>query len=210
MVATQRMLESSGRSYEGLMSTDPQASRQASAARILALTGFMGAGKTCVGRALAALLGWRFVDLDQEIELQQKATVREIFRRQGEDRFREVERAALREMLEQASAPTVIALGGGTFVQPHNVDLLRGAGAQVVFLETPLDELLERCGAESQFSEENLRPLASDPDAFRALYAQRLPQYRTADFTLSTPGRTAEANAQEIASRLGLVRTPAV
>jgi shikimate kinase len=192
------------------MSPDSQASRQASGARIVALTGFMGAGKTCVGRALAALLGWRFLDLDQEIELQQKATVREIFRRQGEDRFREVEMATLQEMLEQVSAPAVIALGGGTFIQPRNVDLLRGVSARVVFLETPLEEMLERCGTENQSPEENLRPLASDPDAFRALYAQRLPQYRKADFTLSTTGKTAEENAQEIADRLGLARTPAV
>jgi shikimate kinase len=196
--------------YEGLMSTDFQAGPQAPATQIVALTGFMGAGKTCIGRSLAALLGWRFLDLDQEIELQQKATVREIFRRQGEARFRKIEMAALREMLEQVSAPTVIALGGGTFVQTGNVGLLRNASARVVFLETPLEEMLERCGTESQSPEGNLRPLASDPDAFRALYAQRLPQYRTANFTLSTAGKTAEENAQEIASRLGLARTPAV
>ena len=192
------------------MPKNPQAGPQTSAARIVALTGFMGAGKTSIGRALAALLGWRFVDLDQEIELQQKATVRAIFQGQGEARFREIETAALREMLEQVSAPTVIALGGGTFVQPSNADLLRNAGARVVFLETPLEEMLERCRLGSQSSENNLRPLAASPEAFRALYAQRLPQYRTADFTLSTPGRTAEENAQEIASGLGLERTPAV
>ena len=192
------------------MSTDPQARRRVSAARTVALTGFMGAGKTCVGRALAALLGWRFFDLDQEIELQRKATVREIFRRQGEGRFREIEMAALLEVLEQVAAPTVIALGGGTFVQTSNAALLRNAGARVVFLETPLEDMLERCGTESQSPEGNLRPLASDPDAFRALYAQRLPQYRSADFTLSTAGKTAEENAQEIADRLGLAHTPAV
>ena len=192
------------------MSTDPQVGQQAFPARIVALTGFMGAGKTCVGRALAALLGWRFVDLDREIELQQKATVREIFQHQGEARFREIEMAALREMLEQMSAPTVIALGGGTFVQLDNADLLRNAGARVVFLETPIEEMLERCRIGTQSSEDNLRPLASDPEAFRELYAQRLPQYRNARLTLSTEGKTAEENAQEIASRLGLFWTPAV
>ena len=194
------------------MAKDSQGGKQVSPARIVALTGFMGAGKTSVGRALAALLGWRFFDLDQEIELQQKATVREIFQGQGEAQFREIETAALREMLERVPAPArmVIALGGGTFVQPHNAVLLRNAGARVVFLETPLEEMLERCGTESQSPEGNLRPLASDPDAFRALYAQRLPQYRSADVTLSTAGKTAEENAQEIADRLGLARTPAV
>ena len=188
------------------MAKDSQGGKQVSPARIVALTGFMGAGKTSVGRALAALLGWRFFDLDQEIELRQKATVREIFQGQGEAQFREIETAALREMLERVPAPArmVIAVGGGTFVQPHNAVLLRNAGARVVFLETPLEEMLERCGTESQSPEGNLRPLASDPDAFRALYAQRLPQYRSADVTLSTAGKTAEENAQEIADRLGL------
>ena len=194
------------------MAKDSQGGKQVSPARIVALTGFMGAGKTRVGRALAVLLGWPFVDLDQEIELQQKATVREIFQGQGEAQFREIETAALREMLERVPAPArmVIAVGGGTFVQPHNAVLLRNAGARVVFLETPLEEMLERCGTESQSPEGNLRPLASDPDAFRVLYAQRLPQYRSADVTLSTAGKTAEENAQEIADRLGLPRAPAV
>lgn len=110
-------------------------------------------------------------------------------------------------MLEQVSAPTVIALGGGTFVQTGNVELLRNAGAHVVFLETPLEEMLERCVVGGESLEENLRPLASAPEAFRALYAQRLSQYRTADLTLSTAGKTAEENAREIASRLQLAES---
>ena len=142
------------------MAKDSQGGKQVSPARIVALTGFMGAGKTSIGRALADLLGWRFVDLDQEIELRQKATVREIFQGQGEAQFREIETAALREMLERVPAPArmVIALGGGTFVQPHNAVLLRNAGARVVFLETPLEEMLERCGTES-----HRRPGIFDP-----------------------------------------------
>ncbi len=164
----------------------------------------MGAGKTSIGSALAALLGWSFADLDQKIELQQNKPIREIFRLRGEPEFREIETKSLQGMLEQVSGPTVIALGGGTFVQPENVDLLRNSGASVVFLETPLDEMLERCAVGVESSEEILRPLASDPGAFRELYAQRLPQYRTADLTVSTAGKTAEENAREIASRLGL------
>ena len=73
----------------------------------------------------------------------------------------------------------MIALGGGTFVQQENVDLLRNSGASVVFLETPLDEMIERCAVGGESSEESVRPLASAPDAFRELYAQRLPRYRT-------------------------------
>ena len=156
------------------MAKDSQGGKQVSPARIVALTGFMGAGKTSIGRALADLLHWSFVDLDQEIELQQKATVREIFQGQGEAQFRESETAALREMLERVPAPgrMVIALGGGTFVQPHNAVLLRNAGARVVFLETPLEEMLERCGIQTPSSADNLRPLAAESGCLsRALRA---------------------------------------
>jgi len=169
---------------------------------MVALTGFMGAGKTKVGRALAALLGWSFVDLDEEIEGRQKIPIGDIFWRHGEPRFREIETAALRLILEQVSAPTVIALGGGTFLQAANAELLRGAGAQVVFLETPIEEMLRRCRSQTA-SAENLRPLAADADAFRALYEQRLPVYRKADLTVDTAGKTAEENAREIAAKLG-------
>jgi shikimate kinase len=181
-----------------------QAGREVSTPRIIALTGFMGSGKTKVGRVLADLLRWSFVDLDAEIELQHKVSIRELFRRQGEPQFRELETGALRQMLKEVSTPTVIALGGGTFIHAHNTALLRDSGAQVVFLETPIEEMIERCRVGTPSSAENLRPLAADPDAFRALYAQRLPSYRKADLTFNTTGRTAEENAREIAARLQL------
>ena len=64
--------------------------------------------------------------------------------------------------------------------------------------------MFERCQSESRAATENLRPLAADPDAFRALYRERLPQYRTADLTVSTAGKAAEESAREIAERLQL------
>ena len=164
----------------------------------------MGAGKTIVGHALAARLGWAFEDLDRRIELQHNAPIREIFRDNGEAHFRIFETEALRSLLAPVSAPTVIALGGGTFLQPANVALLRNYGARVVFLETPLEQMLQRCCSQNNSSSENLRPLAADPEAFRALYAERLPQYRTADLTVSTTGKTAEESAREIARRMRL------
>jgi len=164
----------------------------------------MGAGKTSVGGALAALLGWIFLDLDQEIELRQKLPIREIFQLQGELRFREIEADTLRAILKQVSAPTVIALGGGTFIQDRNAELLRARGARVVFLEAPMKQLLKRCRVATQSSTENLRPLAADPDAFRKLYAKRLPHYRSAQMTVRTAGKTIEEIAREIASRLQL------
>jgi shikimate kinase len=164
----------------------------------------MGAGKTSVSHALAGLLGWSFVDLDHEIELRQKQRVREIFESQGEARFREIESETLRVVLAQVSTATVIALGGGTFVQPENVALLRARGAQVVFLEAPMELLLQRCHVSKQSSADNLRPLAANATAFRSLYAERLPRYRAADFTLNTQDMSCEQQAEAIVARLHL------
>ncbi len=170
--------------------------------RLVALTGFMGAGKTTVGRALAKALAWEFVDLDEEIERSEQLRIRELFRRHGEARFREIETAALRNTLRAVSTHTVIALGGGTFPQPSNVALLTHHDTRVIFLEAPVEELFERCAA-TVSPEENLRPLAADPDAFFALYQRRLPHYRRAHVIVATSGKTAEELAREIAASLG-------
>ena len=158
----------------------------------------MGAGKTTVGRALASLLRWSFFDLDCEVELRHELLVREIFQLRGESGFREIETATLRSVLQQASGSTVIALGGGTFVQSVNADLLRSRGAHVVFLETAIEELLQRCQAATEHLPQNPRPLAATPEAFRDLYAQRLPFYRTADLTVNATGKAVQELAQEI------------
>ena len=133
--------------------------------RIVALTGFMGAGKTTVGRVLANALGWQFMDLDEEIENRHRQGVRDIFRLHGEAHIRQVETLALRDCLDGIPLSTVIALGGGTFIQPRNVELLRLASVHVVFLEASAEELFDRC-RNTVSPEENLRPLAADPDAF--------------------------------------------
>jgi shikimate kinase len=98
----------------------------------------------------------------------------------------------------------VIALGGGTFVQSTNAELLRSRGARVVFLETEIEGLFQRCQAANQHLPPNPRPLAATPEAFRLLYAQRLPFYRTADLTVSATGKSVEELAQEIALSLHL------
>jgi len=171
---------------------------------ILALTGFMAAGKSTAGRALAAMLNWRFVDLDCEIERRAGQSIREIFSLHGEDRFRELEAGALRAALEDTSVPRVIALGGGTFIQPRNAELLRHCGARVVFLELPLEQLFQRCRGMCERSDPNPRPLAENEDAFGALYAQRLPFYRQADLVVNVEEKTPEQIAREIARDLRL------
>lgn len=187
------------------MCAHPKPAERTSLPPIVALTGFMAAGKSTVGRTLGNLLRWNFFDLDYEIECREKLRVREIFDRHGEPRFRELETEALRTLLEAASAPTVIALGGGTFVQPQNDDLLRTYRAHVVFLEIAVEHLLHRCRAASGRCPENPRPLAEDADAFYALYAQRLPSYRKAQLIVNTEAKTAEQVASEIAAALRLI-----
>jgi shikimate kinase len=170
---------------------------------MIAITGFMGAGKSSVGRALAALLQWRFIDLDDAIEHQARRPIRELFRLEGEPRFREIERECLKAALDRAPSTAVLALGGGTFVDPRNADLLRRHGATVVFLECPIEILLQRCRAGS-FSGANPRPLAYDEKSFRSLYEERLPQYRTAELNVDASGKSTEQVAREIAARLRL------
>jgi shikimate kinase len=171
---------------------------------IVALAGFMGSGKTSTGQALAELLGWDFVDLDAEIEAQEGMPVRSLFQQRGEMAFREVEHSLLRRCLTDRQRPTVLALGGGAFVQANNVAMLRGSDVLTVFLETPLEDMLQRCGVEAGPEPGNPRPLAADASEFRALYEQRLPYYRAAPVTISTSGKTVAEVAQDIAKNLGM------
>lgn len=179
------------------MILNPDSTHQRQQPQLVALTGFMGAGKSTVGRALASALDWSFLDLDDELERLQQLRIRDLFRSVGEARFREIESATLKSVLDDIAYNTVIALGGGTFIQPANVDLLAARRARVVFLDTPVEELLQRCLV-SASPDENLRPLATDTEAFRKLFEQRLPRYRTAHLMVATSGKTANQIAQEI------------
>lgn len=159
------------------------------------LIGFMGAGKTSVGRALASRLGWNFCDLDQVIESREHKTVAEIFAGQGEEEFRAAETAALNELLQDASRRNdlVVALGGGAFAQPQNRDALQRAGAVTVLLEAPLEELRRRCNAEGA-----IRPLAKDEKQFAELFESRGAAYRLARHRINTMGKRVEDVAAQI------------
>jgi shikimate kinase len=169
-------------------------------AQFIVLTGFMAAGKSTAGRALASLLGWRFVDLDCEIETRTGQSIPELFTRHGEERFRQIEAEILHAVLDSSDAPTVMALGGGTFAQAGNATLLREHRAQVVFLEVSTEELLRRCREVAV----NGRPLVRDEESFSRLYAKRLPLYRTADLEIAAEGKFPEAIAQEICEKLNV------
>jgi len=164
------------------------------------LVGFMGAGKTSVGRALSRRLSLPFEDLDDRIQDRTGKTIAQIFRESGEAEFRKAETAALRELLaELGSSSRVVALGGGAFVQSVNAALIAEAQAHSVFLDAPVKELLRRC--EEQQKE---RPLCHDPKQFRELYAKRRSSYMKAAVRIDTNGKDVDAVATEVACSLGL------
>lgn len=159
------------------------------------LTGFMGSGKTTVGRLLSHRLDLPFIDLDTEIELRAGMPVREIFERGGEALFRRLEHEALAAAVARPEA--VIATGGGTVVQEHNLPLLEGSGVSV-WLDPPFSLIAERIGA---LGKED-RPLFQDESQALGLYRRRLPAYRRADLRLTVePGEEPE----EVAARIALL-----
>jgi shikimate kinase len=168
--------------------------------RSVFLIGFMGAGKTSVGRALSQRLGWEFVDLDERIQAREGRTIEEIFEQSGESGFREVEHYCLRWLLSEPDAyPRIVALGGGAYVQTKNKELLAHDGITVVFLDAPVEELFRRCQQENV-----IRPLCQDIEQFRGLLKKRRPAYAKADLLLDTSGKTIKSVAEEVAQRLGL------
>ena len=143
------------------------------------LVGFMGAGKTTVGKLLAERLGGSFIDLDSEIEKAEGKTVAKIFAESGEAHFRGLERVHLR--LASAEPRTVIALGGGAYIDAANREYVEEHGCSV-HLEASLSSVGERMEADGS------RPLFSDPHRLADLYRQRLPSYRMARVAVRTDG----------------------
>lgn len=161
--------------------------------RLILLLGFMGSGKTTVGRSLSRRLGWNFVDLDAEIERTQGRTINQIFAAEGEPYFRQVERWMLEQVLDRAeSVPTVVALGGGTYAQPEVREWIQARGGIAVWLHCPLEELRRRCRGLRH------RPLFRDAASFQQLYEQRLPFYQQADFRVEADRSDPEAVVEEI------------
>jgi shikimate kinase len=165
--------------------------------RMILLVGFMGSGKSTVGRALSQRLGRRFEDLDARIEARERRSIAEIFRDSGEAAFREAETTALGELLREVD-PLVAALGGGAMAQSANVDAIRNSGATVVWLDAPVEELWRRCAAD-----DGIRPLMQEPNQFRQLYEARRTFYMRAGVHVDTAGRQHDEVAVEIARRLG-------
>lgn len=142
------------------------------------LVGFMGAGKTTVGRELAARVDAPFFDLDELVEAAEKMSIKEIFADRGEPYFRKRERDILRSTrnLERA----VIATGGGTFTFDENIQFIQSEGLSV-YLSAPYALLRSRIGDKA-----GERPLFRDDVATHELYGNRIRYYRMCDLTIET------------------------
>ncbi len=135
------------------------------------LVGFMASGKSTVGRALAARLGWRAEDIDELIERRERRTVAEIFASLGEPYFRAVEREIL--ALLQPLRHAVVATGGGTFADADNRATINRDGVSV-WIDVPLVDVISRIPLDGR------RPLAATRADLERLYASRVDTYRLA------------------------------
>ena len=154
--------------------------------RHLVLIGMMGAGKTTVGRIIAARLGRPLLDSDEMIEAREGRTVRDIFRTDGEDIFRAMETEVLREALDNPKR-AVIAAAGGVVLRAENRELLRHSGARIVWLRADPTVLVERVKSGGH------RPLLdNDPGGtLQKMYNDRAALYReVADAIVSVDNRT--------------------
>ena len=164
--------------------------------RLVCLTGFMGSGKSTTARILAGQLGWLNTDLDRCITEATHMSIPEIFSKFGEAEFRRIEHEQLARVVAESMAtqkPRIISLGGGTIMQPQNMALLREAGAVLIWLHCPVEELLHRCAHITD------RPLFRDEASFRRLYEERLPTYQMADYKVDSLGDPARVVEQILA-----------
>jgi len=160
------------------------------------LTGFMGTGKTAVGRRLAMLLKMELIDVDTEIEKSQQMTINEIFRQFGEPRFREIETEMIQKLSERRDV--IISTGGGAVLKQKNMDALRKQGIIICLMASP-QTILKRTSHNSN------RPLLKVEDPFekiKELLNFRRPFYEKADILIDTEDKTPLQIAEEIIDKI--------
>lgn len=166
--------------------------------RRILLAGFMGAGKSTIGRLLADRLRWRFLDLDTYLESRTGSTIPQLFELHGESEFRRLESAALASAL--AGSHTVLALGGGAPEGLTNRLLIeQNPATTVVFLDAPFPILYDRCLRQALEPGATSRPVLADQARAHARYESRRPLYqRLARLTLDTDALTPEGSASQL------------
>ena len=132
------------------------------------LIGMPGCGKSTLGRQVAKQLNKKFVDMDEEIEKTEGRKISDIFEKEGEGYFRDTETFCLRNLLNNDA---VISTGGGIVVRDENIDLLKNSGAAVVFIDRPLEKIMDDIKTSD-------RPLLKDgAERLKTLYAARYEKY---------------------------------
>jgi shikimate kinase len=160
------------------------------------LTGFMGTGKTAVGKELSRLLNMKLIDVDTEIEKSEKMTINEIFIRFGEKRFREIETEIVKKVSQNKNI--IISTGGGVVLKQENIDILKKNGVIVCLTASP-ETILNRTG------NDNNRPLLQVENPLKRikeLINFRKPYYEKADIMIDTEGKNPLQIAEEIIERL--------
>ena len=137
----------------------------------IVLCGFMGSGKTVVGKELAKIMGCKFIDTDELIEQEQGVAIKAIFATRGEDYFRDLEHDICKRIADMKNC--VISTGGGAMTFQRNVDALKGK-SNIVFLDASFTVICDRIGDSTS------RPLFQDKEKARALYDERKSKYSTA------------------------------
>lgn len=170
--------------------------------RRIVLTGFMGAGKTTVGRLLAARLNWDFLDLDALIEARTGLSVPSIFATHGESHFRQLESQALACALGRENI--VLALGGGTpEILTNRLLLEQTPATATIFLDAPFPTLFDRCMMQALNPGATDRPNLADPATAEARFLAREPIYRRlAQHTIDTANLTTEETVATLLKRL--------
>jgi len=160
------------------------------------LTGFMGTGKTTVGKILASRLGWGFVDLDDLIEQDSSMKITEIFKEYGEQEFRRMEKQALKQSLSKDKF--VIACGGGIVLDPENVDLINNQGIGIC-LWADAEAIYERV---RQFTHRPLLNVDNPRQKIRELLDRRRPYYEKISCQVNTNAKSPQQVAEEIIALL--------
>ncbi|MDH5767557.1 MAG: shikimate kinase [Nitrospirota bacterium] len=160
------------------------------------LTGFMGTGKTEVGRELSRLLHMKLIDVDTEIEKSQKMTINTIFKKFGEPRFREIETEMIKKISENKNV--IISTGGGVVLKQENMDVLRNNGVIICLTATP-ETILRRT---SHNSDRPLLQVENPLKKIKGLLNFRKPFYEKADIIINTNDKTPLQITEEIIERI--------
>ena len=163
----------------------------------IVLTGFMGTGKTEVGRELSRILGWKLIDVDDEVVKSQKMSINEIFSRVGEAAFRDMETEMIRKVSQKRNV--IISTGGGAVLREENRELLKAHGVVVCLTARP-ETIFRRTGGNRE------RPLLQVDNPLQRIHdllEARMQFYEKADLMIDTEGKSPFHIAGEILEKMG-------